>query len=104
MMLLDDLPADAQAEAGSAVAIFIRILGRVEWFEDQAQLIDGDADARIREANLGHASVEVFTDIDSEPAAAGHRLPGVDDEIDQNLLDLAGDDRRDRPRMISAID
>ena len=36
LVLLDDLPANTQAQAGAAVAFFIGLLGRVERLEDQA--------------------------------------------------------------------
>src|SRR5437879_8007393 len=42
VVLLDDLPAHAQAQARPAVAVLVRLLGRVERLEDQPQLLRRD--------------------------------------------------------------
>ena len=36
VVLLDDLPADAQAEAGAAAPVFVRLLGGEERLEDES--------------------------------------------------------------------
>src|SRR5437868_12088667 len=79
VVLLDDLPADAQAQAAAAVALAVGLLGRVERLEDQPQLLRRDADAGVADADLGHLRAWVLADLDRQPAAARHRLAGVDD-------------------------
>src|ERR1051326_3428537 len=53
-VLLDDLPADAQAQSGAAVAVLVRLFGGVERLENEAKLIRSDADAAVGDAHLGH--------------------------------------------------
>src|SRR5207302_10787316 len=55
VMLFDDLPANAEAQSCPAMTVLIRFLGREKRFEDQAQLLWRDSDARVGNANLGHA-------------------------------------------------
>ena len=91
-MLFDDLPADAQAETGAAVAVFVGVFRCVKWLKNLAQLVGGNPNPRVSDANLRHACDLILADIDSQASASRHRLASVDDEIDQDLLDLSGDD------------
>src|SRR5437868_229912 len=78
-MLIDDLPADTQAQAAAAVAVFVRLLGAVERLEDQPQLLRRDSDAAVADFDLGHLRRLILAHLDHQPAAARHRLAGVDD-------------------------
>ena len=104
VVLLDDLPADAQAQAGAAVAVLVGLLGRVERLEDQAELFRRDADAGVGDADLGHLRRGVLADLDRQPAAARHRLAGVDDQVEQDLLDLARHAGHLRPAVEPLLD
>src|SRR5207253_3703311 len=60
VVLLDDLPADAESQAGAAVAVFVGLLGREERLENHAQLLGRDADARDRKStrlNSSHVAI-----------------------------------------------
>jgi len=92
VVLLDDLPTHAKPQAAAAVALIVGLFGRVERLENQAKLFGRNADAGIADRDLGHPGLGVFTHVDREPTAFLHRLPGVDDEVQENLLDLAADD------------
>src|SRR5205823_12648545 len=97
LVLLDDLPADAQAQAAAAMTVFIRLLGGIERLEDQPQLVGSNADAGVRDKNLDHLRRLVFPNFKSQPAAVRHRLAGIDDQIEKDLFDLAGDHRGSGP-------
>src|SRR4029079_8333476 len=56
------------------------------------------------DANFRHAGALIFANVDAQPPAGRHRLPGINHQIDQNLFDLAGDDGNDRLGVIAAID
>ena len=97
VVLLDDLAADAEAQAGAAVAVLVRLLGRVEWLEDQAQSFGWDAHAGVGHADLHHLRVRVGANVDPQASAPGHRLTGVDDKVEKDLLDLAWNNGGLRP-------
>src|SRR5437763_12813056 len=59
VVLLDDLPANAQAQAAAAVAVLVGLLRRVERLEDQAEPLLGNADAGVGDADLGHLRLRV---------------------------------------------
>jgi hypothetical protein len=104
VMLFDDLPADAQTQPGPAVTILVRFLGRVERLEDHAKLLGRYADAGIGDANFGHAGGAILSHINRQSSAARHRLPSIDHEVHEDLPDLAGHDRNDRPRVNARFD
>ena len=77
-------------------------LGGEEGFEDLAQLVLGDADAVVdhpdhRIIARGHrrpVALQVLGQrhrlgLDPDVAALGHGVAGVDNQVDQHLLDLA---------------
>src|SRR5207237_1257953 len=93
LVLFDDLATDAQAQACAPVAVLVRLFGGEERFEDETKPIGRDADAAIGHLDLDHAGASIFTSFESQPAAARHGLAGVDDEIDQDLFELSGNNR-----------
>src|SRR5262245_18799375 len=104
LMLLDDLPAHAQAQAVAAVAFLVGHLGGVKRLEDQAQLVKRDADASVADANLGHVRKRIGAHLNGEPATGWHRLTRVDDQVQQDLLDLPANDRGLRPTVKLLLD
>src|SRR6266702_3830246 len=96
-MLLDDLPADAQSQAAAAVAVLVGFLGRVKRLEDQAELVGRDADPTVGHADLRHVRALILVELEAETAATRHRLAGIDDQIEEDLLDLSRYHRGLRP-------
>ena len=84
----DDLAAKSQAEAGSTLALLVGLFGRVERLEDLAELVRGNAAARVAKRDFGHAALIVGVDGKIERSAVLHRLPRVDDQVEQDLLNL----------------
>src|SRR5262245_55904378 len=66
LVLLDDLSADRQAEAGAAAAVLVRLLGRVERLEDKTQALGLNADAGVDDADLGHLRLGVLAHLDRQ--------------------------------------
>ena len=86
-MLLHDRVRDGQAEAG-ALADFLR---REERIEDLRLHLVGNARAVVVDLEDDRLLIGVVPGADDEHAAAvgrQHRLLGVDDQIEQHLLDL----------------
>jgi hypothetical protein len=84
---LDDGVADRQAEAGAGA-----LLGGEEGVEDARQVFGGDALAGVADGDLGaHAAafLQPVAARQGEPAAVGHGLEGIHDEVDEHLLQLA---------------
>src|SRR5262249_41643601 len=65
------------------------IFGREKGIEDHAELLGGDANAGVADVNLGHIRSRVVAEVDGQPAATQHGLAGIDDEVEQNLFNLA---------------
>ena len=84
----DDLTAKSQAEASSTLALLVGLFCRVERLEDYAELVRGNAAARVAKGNLGHSAFFVGMDGKIERSAVLHRLPRVDDQVEQDLLNL----------------
>src|SRR5262245_42650712 len=84
-VLLDNLPADAQAQAGAAVAVLVWFFRRVERLENQAELVRSDANACVGDLDLGHAAAAIGSHLGAEAPTAGHRLTSIDHEIEKNL-------------------
>src|SRR5207244_10197510 len=80
VVLLDDLAADAEAQAGAAAALVVGVLGGEERLEDLAEVVGRDADAGVGDADLGSVGAQVLADLDPDTAAGRHRLPGVDEQ------------------------
>ena len=72
------------------MAVFVSLLGREERVEDLFELFSGDAAAAVSDADLGEAGLAIRGDGDQHSSAVRHRLASVDDEVQQDLLDLAG--------------
>ena len=104
MVLLDDLPADAEPETAAAVAVLVRLFGGVKWFKNQPQLIRRDADAGVAHADLGHVRAPILPQLETELAAARHCLAGVDDQVQEDLLNLPGHDESLRSVMEKFLD
>ena len=101
VVLLDDLAAHAQAEAGATVALLIRILGRVEGLEDTAELIGRDADPTVGNPNFHHMRCQILANVDPQTSTIEHRLTGINDQVQENLLDLTGNDLCDGPTVVA---
>ena len=82
-MLRDDAVHHRQAHAGAA----LRQLGGEEWLEDPLLQLGRDADAGV--AHLHPDLAVAAAGPDRQIAAAGHGVGGVDDEVDEHLLELA---------------
>src|SRR5215467_7934855 len=87
-MLFDDLPAHAQAKSGAASTTGIWLLGRVERFKYQTQPFRWDAYPAVRDAQFDHLRSRILADLDAQQPAARHGLPGIDEQVEQNLFDL----------------
>ena len=105
VVLLDDLPANAQAQAAAAVAVLVGLLGRVKRLEDQAAAAPGGCRRRVSAMRISAICVlRVFAHLDAQPAAARHGLAGVDDQVQQDLLDLAAHHGRLGPALELLLD
>lgn len=90
-MGLDDVAADGEAESGASQACGVGGgLGREERVEDAFEDSGGHAGARIGDGDFSPALGGIQTDAEGERAALGHGLTGIDDEIQENLLNLGG--------------
>ena len=81
---LDDAVADEEAEARA-----VHALRREEGLEDARAHLLGHPRAGVREEQRAGARRRRRQLID-EPAARGHRVDGVDDEVDEDLAQLRG--------------
>src|SRR6185437_2881010 len=82
---LRELPADVEAEAGSARGLRQVRIDPVELLEDRLLLCRGDAHAFVGDAQL--YALGGLIDRDGDPAAARGVLGGVVEQVDQDLLD-----------------
>ncbi len=73
-----------------------RGLGRVERLEDPPQVGRRDPHSRVGDAQLDPAAGGVESHPDAHHPALGHRLTGVDQEVEEHLLDLCRVDPRRR--------
>ena len=98
-MPLDDPVDHGQAKTGAQLA-----LGREERLEDAAADRVGNADAGVGDLDPDPAAVRGGAQ--AEATALGHRVDGVEDDVDQRLaeLRLAATDGRDRPRVDVDLD
>ena len=85
-MGLDDPVHHAEAEADPLLAA----LGREEGLEDARQVLRRDTLPVVPDVEPGTAGLVARRDHDA--AAAGDRVAGVQDQVDQHLLDLPGVD------------
>ena len=94
LMGVDDLLAGRQAQARAAAATFVGAgFGREKGFENARELVGGNAAARVADGQLHQLAGGVVMKFDQQPAAVGHRLAGVDEQIDEHLLNLIADRR-----------
>ena len=91
---LDDFATQRQPQSGSALSLKIGCLGRKERFENLPKLFFRDARAGVANQDLSHVVLDVPAHGDHQLATVFHRLAGIDDEIQQDLLYLAGVDLR----------
>ena len=90
-MGLDNVAADGQAQAGPAKSRGVRASFRgEEGLEDSAKILWRDPNAVVDHAELDKTSCRIGCQSERRHAAPGHRLAGVDQEVDQHLLDLGG--------------
>ena len=104
VVLLDDLPAHTQPQAGAAVAVLVGQLGREERLEDLPQVLRGDPGTRVGDLDLDRVAVVALADFEPQAAAVEHRLAGVDDEVQDDLLDLPRHDHGRRPALEALLD
>src|SRR3989338_369136 len=93
-VLLDDAVADGQAQAGAPAGG----LGGEEGVVDLAQVLRGDADAGVADLDLDAAVV--VAGADGELAALRHGVAGVDQQVQEDLLELAGVAADDRQGLV----
>src|SRR5208283_1835682 len=82
-MLLNDTVRDGKTEAGA----FVRTLGGEEGIVDAAEMLGRDAVAGIRYVDLDGAAFPPRANFQS--ASARHGVAGVEEEIQEDLLELA---------------
>ena len=86
-MLLDDVEHDGQAEPGPLV------LRREERLEDLVRGLAGHARAGVRDADPDRGVLLVGAD--RQFAGSRHRVDGVGEEVEEDLLELLGVDADD---------
>jgi hypothetical protein len=92
-MCLDDVAADGQTQSGPTQARGVRPgLGGEEGLEDPSQVLGSDANAVINNAQLGQSTCGIGCQPKPDHASARHRLAGIDQKIDEDLLYLGGVD------------
>src|SRR5262249_13844511 len=104
LVLLDDLTTHAETQAAAAVTLIVRRFRSVERLEDEPKLFGRNADAGVADRDFRHVSLGVFTQVDRKPAAVGHCLAGIDDEVQEDLLNLAAHDRDLGPALVTLLD
>ena len=104
-MCLDDVAAHRQPQAGAALAAGVRaVLCRVERLEYPRQLVGRNTAAVVADHHVDHVVLGVVKQLDPKPPAAGHRLPGVDQKVQQHLLYLVAVGHRRRNLLIALLD
>ena len=99
VVLAHDAVGDRQAEARAAADR----LGREERIVDARQLLRRNAGAGV--GDLGDHAIAVDARRDRQPAAARHRVAGVEEQVQEHLLQLMLDaEHRHRPRRELAPD
>ena len=91
-VLLHDAVGDRQAEAGALADL----LGREERIVDARQLLGRNARARCRRSRR-RPSAPSARGHDRQPAALGHRVARVQEQVQEHLLQLVLDALHDRP-------
>ena len=87
-MLVQDLLRDGQAEARAARLARTGLVHAVEAVEQARQVLFGDADAVVRDADEDVRAARA--DLQVDPAAVGRVFDGVRDDIRDDLLDASG--------------
>ena len=98
-VLLDDAVADRQAEARALA----RLLRREERVEDAAQRLGAHAGAAVAERRRHGAVATPRADAQRalrRSSVGAHRLLGVDDDVQEHLLDLVRVEHRLRQRRV----
>ncbi len=92
LVCLDDVATRAQSQSGASFAGFIRssFCGEVG-VKDARQFFLGNATAVIPDEQIDHVVLRVVCQSNPDFSAIGHRLPGVGQQIHQNLLDFISD-------------
>ncbi len=95
MVGFDDVAADGQAQARAPLPRGVGFgLGREKRLEDPPQVGRRDPDTRVGHADLGQPAGRRPAPGAAAPCPPGHRLAGVDQEVEQHLLDLCRVDPR----------
>jgi hypothetical protein len=85
----DDLPAGGESQPRAAFARFVRtVFRRIERLEDLRQFVGGNAAAHVANDEIDHLGCRVVLETNHEATAALHRLPGIDQKIQKDLLNL----------------
>src|SRR5687767_12130095 len=100
-VFLHDAVRDREPEAGALA----NLLGREERIVDARQLLGRNARAGV--ADFDDRAAAVLARHDREPAPFGHRVPGVEEQVQEYLLQFvfdALDDRRRRRELLANLD
>ena len=93
LVLVDDFAASGEADARAAFAGGVGAgLGRVEAVEDVGQLVGRDAAAGVADGEVDGACGWIGRNADENSSALGHGLPGVGEQIQEDLLNLIAAD------------
>ena len=100
VMGFDDVAAHREPQAGAALAAGVRtFFGGEERIENLRQHFRRNAAAVVAHHQVDHVVLGVVQQLDQQPAAVGHRLPGVDQQVQQHLLNLVAVDVGLRDRL-----
>ena len=89
-MSLDNLAAQGKTQSRTALTSGIRLLGRIERLKNVRQLVMGNSAAGITNHNFSPALGRVITHDELQASVLAHRLTSIDDQVHQQLLNLAG--------------
>ena len=88
-MCFDDVAACRQSKSCAALAAFVgTILGREKGIEDLRQLFWRNSRTGVADGHVHRFGAGCGPDPDQDPAAFGHRLSRIDQQVEQDLLDL----------------
>ena len=104
-VFLDDALAKSEPESGAALAGFVRAaFGRVKRVEDFRKRFRRNPGAEVANGDLDEVRVFGASNFDDDSPAARRRLPRVDQEVDENLLNLVPVRQDRRNRLVSRFD
>ena len=105
MMGFDHVAAEGESQASAAFAGGVgSALRREEAVEDSRQLVSRNAAAGVADREVDHACGRIVAQSQRDLAALLHRLPRVDQQVQQDLLHLVRVDERWRHRLKLRLD